>query len=84
MLKNKGVGFVVRDCHISYKTPAKLDDALNITCKITEMKGVSLKMEQKLYRNDTIISEIEVTLVFLSLPSMRPTKIPSDIISLLP
>lgn len=83
MLKNKGMGFVVRDCHISYKSPAKLDDALNITCKVTEIKGVSLKMEQKLYRGDTILSEIEITLVFLSLPSMRPTKIPTEILALL-
>lgn len=83
MLKNKGMGFVVRDCHISYKSPAKLDDALNITCKVTEIKGVSLKMEQKLYRGETILSEIEITLVFLSLPTMRPTKIPSEIIDLL-
>ncbi len=83
MLKNQGQGFVVRDCHISYKSPAKLDDTLNITCKVTEIKGVSLKMEQKLYRNDTVLSEIEITLVFLSLPSMRPTKIPAEILTLL-
>lgn len=81
MLKNQGVGFVVRECHISYKSPAKLDDALNITCKVTEIKGVSLKMEQKLYRGETILSEIEVSLVFLSLPAMRPTKIPADILN---
>lgn len=83
MLKDKGMGFVVRDCHISYKSPAKLDDALNITCRVTEIKGVSLKMEQKLYREDTILADIEITLVFLSLPAMRPTKIPSEILLLL-
>ena len=83
MLKTQGQGFVVRDCHISYKSPAKLDDALNITCKVTELKGVSLKMEQKLYRGDTILSEIEISLVFLSLPSMKPTKIPPEIVNLL-
>lgn len=83
MLKSHGTGFVVRDCHISYKSPAKLDDFLNITCKVSELKGASLKMEQKLYRGDTILSEIEVTLVFLSLPTMRPSKIPAEITSLL-
>lgn len=82
MLKEKGVGFVVRDCHINYKTPAKLDDALNITCKVTELKGVSLKMEQKLYRGENVLAEIEITLVFLSLETMRPTKIPAEIISI--
>ena len=83
LLKDKGVGFVVRECHVSYKTPAKLDDALNMTCKVTEIKGVSLKMEQTLYRNDTILAQIEVTLVFLSIHTMRPTNIPLEIISLI-
>lgn len=83
MLKNQGIGFVVRDCHISYKSPAKLDDALNITCKIAELKSVSIKMEQKLYRGETILAEIEITIVFLSLATMRPTKIPESITSLL-
>ncbi len=83
MLKQEGKGFVVRDCHISYKSPAKLDDALNVTCKVTEIKGASLKMEQKLYRGDSILCEIEITLVFLSLPAMRPSKISPEILSLL-
>lgn len=83
MLKNQECGFVVRNCNINYKSPARLDDALNITCKVTELKGASLKMEQKLYREDTIICEIEITLVFLSLATMRPSKIPAEIGSLL-
>ena len=83
MLKNQECGFVVRNCNISYKSPARLDDALNITCKVTELKGASLKMEQKLYREDTVICEIEITLVFLSLATMRPSKIPAEIGSLL-
>ena len=83
MLKNQECGFVVRNCNISYKSPARLDDALNITCKVTELKGASLKMEQKLYREDTIICEIEITLVFLNLATMRPSKIPAEISSLL-
>jgi acyl-CoA thioester hydrolase len=82
MLKRLGAGFVVRECHINYKSPAKLDDALNITCKVSELKGVSLKMEQKLYRGDTVLSEVEVTLVFLSLENMRPTRIPEEITSI--
>lgn len=83
MLKEQGIGFVVRDCHITYNTPAKLDDELNITCKVTELRKVALKMEQKLYRDDTILAEIEITLAFLSLSTMRPTKIPEKIVTLL-
>ena len=83
MLKSHGMGFVVRDCHISYKSPAKLDDALNIYSIVSDLKGVSRIMEQKLYRGENVICEIEITLVFLSLPAMRPTKIPAEISALL-
>ncbi len=83
MLKKEGKGFVVRDCNICYKSPAKLDDALNITCKVSEIKGVSLKMEQKLYRGENILCELSITLVFLNLENMRPCKISPEIISLL-
>ena len=40
------------------------------------------KMEQKLYRGENVLAEIEITLVFLSLETMRPTKIPAEIISI--
>jgi len=83
MLKNKGMGFVVRDCHIAYKSPAKLDDALNMTSEIKDMRGASFRMIQKLYRGDTVLAEIEITAVFLTFPAMRPTKIPEEITKLL-
>ncbi len=79
MLKQQGLGFVVRECHINYKTPAKLDDALNVTCRVTELRGASLKMEQKIYRQDTVLCEVEIGLVFLNIATMRPTKIPPEI-----
>lgn len=83
MLKQQGLGFVVRSCTINYKTPAKLDDTLNVTCNIIELKGASLKMAQKIYRQDTVICELEISLVFLNIKTMRPTKIPTEIISAL-
>ena len=83
MLKEQDIGFVVKECHINYKSPAKLDDSLNITCKATELRSVSLKMEQKLYRGETVLAEIEIWLVFLNLVTMRPTKIPEEIANLL-
>lgn len=79
MLKQQGLGFVVRECHINYKTPAKLDDALNVTCRVTELRGASLKMEQKIYRQDTVLCEVEIGLVFLNIATMHPTKIPPEI-----
>jgi len=83
MLKEQGIGFTVKDCYINYKSPAKLDDNLSITCKVTEIGGVSLKMEQKIYREDNVLAEITVKLGFLSLATMRPTKIPEEIANLL-
>ena len=83
MLKEQGIGFTVKECYINYKSPAKLDDNLTVTCRVTEIGGVSMKMEQKVYHGDTILAEITVKLGFLSLSTMRPTKIPEEISNLL-
>ena len=83
MLKQQGIGFVVKSCQITYHTPAKLDDCLNITCSVTEMRKVALTMKQQLYRKDVLLAEIEVILAFLTLSTMRPTRIPEKIANLL-
>jgi len=81
MLKNKKMGFVVKDCKIEYKSPAKLDDALNMTSEIKDIKKASFKMVQKLYRGDAVLAEIEITAVFLTYPAMHPTRIPEEILA---
>ena len=70
---------MVRSCNIDYIASARLDDALVVTCKILEAGGASLKVQQEIYRGDTLLTQIEVKLIHMSLALKRPVRIAADL-----
>ena len=72
-------GFVVRSCNIDYIASARLDDALIVTCKVLEIGGASLLMRQEIYRENTLLTQIDVKLVHMSLALKRPVRIDSEL-----
>ena len=72
-------GFVVRHCEIDYRTPAVLDDLLNISCKITEMGGASCAIHQEIMRVDDVLAVVDVKVVYITLKNKRPSRIPSEL-----
>lgn len=46
LLKESGVGFVVRKANLEFKKSAKLDDLLKVTVKIDEITGAVLRLKQ--------------------------------------
>ncbi len=86
LLKEKKVGFVVKDANIKFKKPAKLDDLLKITTEVVENSGVIIKMLQKIYLTsreglpveDDLLFEMEISLVCVN-GDFRPTRIPKEI-----
>lgn len=79
ILAEQQAGFVVRSCHIEYLQSAVLDDALVITCKIAEMGSASVILRQQIRRENTVLAQIEVKIIFVSLTSHRPTRILPEI-----
>lgn len=73
-------GFTVRHCEIDYKAPAMLDDLLRVTCEMREVKGASAVMFQEIYRDETLLTTIEVKLAYLSFSKKRPVRIPEEIV----
>lgn len=73
------VGFAVRHCEIDYKAPAVLDDALIVTCELTELKGASAAMHQKIYRGDEVLVTLDVKIVCLNLAKKRPVRMPAEL-----
>ena len=72
-------GFVVRRCEIDYISPAVLDDFLTVSCKVTEWGSASCSMHQEIYRDDKILATIDVKVVYISLTTKRPTRIPPEL-----
>lgn len=57
--------FVVKDIHASYNSPAKLGDILHVRTSLVELKKVSFKLRQEVYRDEERLFEMEITLAFV-------------------
>ncbi len=70
-----GLAFVVRDCTVSYKSPARLDDLLEVRSCFLEVGGASLTAEQLICRETTELARLDVRLACMT-GGGRPSRIP--------
>ncbi len=78
IFKDTGTGFAVVAMNITYKAPAKLDDLLVLHTKITRVGGVSMEMQQDVYNEGQLITEIKVTLVCID-RAFKAVRLPATI-----
>ena len=69
--------FVVRSCRADYLGSAFLDDALVVTCRVTEVGAASAVIYQEIRRGDELLTTIETKVIHLNLESRKPTRIPT-------
>lgn len=76
-LEAAGIGMPVLEYKTKYLAPAKYDDELTITVKISEMPGVRIRFEYEI-RNEAgkTLNIAETTLVFINMGTGRPTRLP--------
>jgi len=80
IIKDKfGAYIIVKSCNIDYKKPAYLEDNLCVTSYIKSVTKTSFLMNQTISKNDEIIADAQINLVFIN-ENGKPIKIP-DIIS---
>lgn len=65
ILAETGIAFAVISMEINFKSPAKLDDLLNVKTTVTNVRGASMEMAQSVYRGDTLLVEIRLALACL-------------------
>lgn len=71
--------FVVRRCEIDYVAPARLDDVIEVSVLVTEIRSASILIEQEIKKSDQILSRLKVEIVCVSADNFRPKKIPENI-----
>ncbi|MFA9500973.1 tol-pal system-associated acyl-CoA thioesterase [Mannheimia sp. E30BD] len=75
----QSLAFVVKRIEIEYKSPARLDDLLNVETILSEFKKATIVFQQKLYKSDICLSSATVTVACVDLIKMKPIAIPDDI-----
>lgn len=78
-----GLGFVVRDMHIDFFAPARLDDELNVGAAVERVRGASLTFMQSVRRCSDAAELVRATVrvACVDLNHMRPAPIPDDLIA---
>jgi len=71
--------FVVRSVQIDYCSPARFNDQLIASAKLVTFKSASLVCEQRIMRDDTLITDATVALVCVDADTFKPCAIPTEI-----
>jgi acyl-CoA thioester hydrolase len=76
MLDNDRIGVIVRHVEMDLKSPARLDDMLDIETRVIEQKRASFTMKQTISKNGLTLVTIIVKLACIQIDSGRPVGIP--------
>ena len=78
-----GAVFVVRRVEVDYLSPARFNDALDVSVSLKRIGGASLVVEQTVARGVTSLIAARVTLACVDAVQFKPVKIPAFILSAL-
>lgn len=72
--------FMIRRAEVDYLRPSRLDDLIEISCVVEDIKGATVEMSQEVICNGEVRVKIKVTAVYISLSRMRPTRVPEEMV----
>ena len=83
-MEENGIMLPVSEFQVKYLGPAKYDDELTITTKITEINGPRIYFEYSISNESgKLISTASTTLVFVSRETMKPQSPPNYFLDLM-
>lgn len=72
--------FVIRDCEVHYKKPAKLEDLLTVSIEDFKIDKLLITVYQNIYRDKELITECKISIVAVNPKNLRPIReLPQDI-----
>lgn len=79
----QGVIFAVRHAEIDYLSPARFNDALEVSCELVERKRASLTFAQRVYpidAPDRICSQGRIRIACLDTHTFKPCALPAALV----
>ena len=68
--------YAVADVTLAFRSPARLDDALLVETQVLDLRAASVRLQQRIRRDDTVLSDATIRVGFLA-PSGRPRPQPA-------
>jgi acyl-CoA thioester hydrolase len=79
-----GAMFIVSRTALRYLRPARLDDLLQVTVAVRDAARVSLHLEQRALRGTELLAEGDIRIACVDAPTLKPRRIPDEVLSRLP
>jgi acyl-CoA thioester hydrolase len=79
-----GAVFVVADTSVRFVGPARLDDVLDISVRVTEAGRVSLTIAQEARRDGALLAEGTIRIGCVDAGTFKPRRIPNELLSMIP
>jgi acyl-CoA thioester hydrolase len=83
MASDAGV-FVVKDVTLQLHAPARLDDALQVSCRVTQIAGARLQLAQAVMRDGAVLAASDISIVWVSSATLKPKRLPAALLKVLP
>ena len=74
--REASVMFIVTDTAISYRRPARLDDALDVTARLLELRKASLQISQEVWRGAELLTVGTIRLACVDAARFKPRSLP--------
>jgi tol-pal system-associated acyl-CoA thioesterase len=87
MMKEDNRILVVTEAHARFLAPARLGDNLIVTARLSELGRATFEIEQNIYRGSSdgeLLIQGGVTAAYLAADTMKPKRIPQDLIKEIP
>ncbi|MSO77293.1 MAG: tol-pal system-associated acyl-CoA thioesterase [Alphaproteobacteria bacterium] len=70
-----GVRFAVRRCQVDYLSPARIDDALEVRSRLTEVRGARVALAQAVWCEGEVLARLVLTIACIR-PDGRAVRVP--------
>ena len=78
---NSDAMFVVRDLALTYMLPARLDDELEATARIAQLRGAGIVFHQSIRRGEELLARAEVTIACVDRAGVKPRRLPLEMVT---
>ena len=80
---NHDLMFVVRDVAVKYLRPATLDDELEATARVQQVRGALMILRQSVRRGEEILAQGDVTIACVDRAGLKPRRLPPEMVAAL-
>lgn len=79
MMEENKIAFVVKSIFVDYKKPGLMDDLLVVSTSIAKCERFTIVFRQEIYRDEELLSTLDVKVGSISTETGRPSPMPDEI-----